>query len=205
MCLVALWTSPLLQRTVNLSEAANFGEKLFSWLLLPQLGLLTSEECGLVPGWRVRDIVRAKVKSEEETFFRWTYLAVICPDWRKSMFPGFMKLVDKDWPLLGTLGISALLCIIAECFILSGFRYPFAPPISSASMRILVNLKVIHSFCSQSWVHHRKMLSLSQMHLTPCYWRSMLIILHPMAQRKMTTNIACLNIWEWVVSIGVWP
>lgn len=60
-----------------------------------------------------------------------------------SMFPGFMKLVDKDWPLLGTLGISTLLCIIAECFILSSFRYLFALPISSASMRILVNSKII--------------------------------------------------------------
>lgn len=45
-----------------------------------------------------------------------------------------------------------------------------------------------------TWVHRRRMLSLSQMHLTACYWRSMLIILHPMAQRKMITNIACLNI-----------
>lgn len=65
MCLVTLPTSPLLQRTVNLSEVADFGEKLFfSRLLLPPLGLLTSEECGLVPGRQVRDIVSAKVKSE---------------------------------------------------------------------------------------------------------------------------------------------
>lgn len=38
-------------------------------------------------------------------------------------------------------------------------------------------------------VHRRRMLSLSQMHLTACYWRSMLIILHPMAQRKMITYV----------------
>lgn len=50
MCLVTLRISPRLQRTGNVSEVADFGEKLFfTWLLLPQLRLLTSEECGLVP------------------------------------------------------------------------------------------------------------------------------------------------------------
>ena len=43
-------------------------------------------------------------------------------------------------------------------------------------------------------VHGSRMLLLSQMHLTPCYWRRREIILYPMAQRKMIMNIACLSI-----------
>lgn len=43
--------------------------------------------------------------------------------------------------------------------------------------------------------HHRRMLPSSQMHLTPSYWRSMQIISHPMAQRKMI-----MYVWFYVES-----
>lgn len=65
--MVSLGTSPLLQRSVKLSNSGRIWlEIVFHCVMLPQLGLLTLEECGLVPGCQVRDRVSAKVKSERD-------------------------------------------------------------------------------------------------------------------------------------------
>lgn len=54
---------------------AEFGRRSFvALLLLSQLGLLTSEECGLGPGSQVRDGISAKVKSERGDLFQVNWL-----------------------------------------------------------------------------------------------------------------------------------
>lgn len=101
-----------------------------------------------MPGYQVRDRVSAKVKSERDlfqvnlfgSFVHGGYLAHLSMV-EKGMFPGFMKLVDKNG-LLCTFEISTLLCVIAY-FIVSSFSYQLAPSTSSASLRTLVSSKVI--------------------------------------------------------------
>lgn len=136
--LVRLWASPLLQKTVDLSDVAEFGSRLFlTPLLLPQRGLRTTEDCGLVPGCQVRDRVSAKVQSAERDLFRWTYLSIVCPVWRKA----FSRVHGVSGQRLNFL--MKTVRIIAYGFILSSFSYHFAPPMFSASPRRVVNSKVI--------------------------------------------------------------